>query len=120
MKVDELKKLIKVTVKEAIQEELREILLEAIKTPKATQPITETVLHSAPPAQDVNVRSKYADLIGSFPKNTTELNFNSSHVGMVGNTQAYRPPASANTTGEGSSLPSGEVSLDQIMGLMSR
>jgi hypothetical protein len=37
---------------------------------------------------------------------------NSSHA-----QPAYTPPP-VNTAGEGSSLPGGEVSLDQIMGLM--
>ena len=35
MKSTELKKLIKSAVKEAIQEELKDILLEAVKAPKA-------------------------------------------------------------------------------------
>ena len=34
MKINELKKIIKQTVKEAIQEELKDILLEAVKAPK--------------------------------------------------------------------------------------
>ena len=40
MKVNELKKIIKTAVKEAIQEEMREILLEAVKAPKV---VTKTV-----------------------------------------------------------------------------
>ena len=39
---------------------------------------------------------------------------NSSHA-----QPAYTPPP-VSTTGEGSSLPGGEVSLDQIMGLMTK
>jgi hypothetical protein len=42
----------------------------------------------------------------------TTITANSSHV-----QPAYTPPP-VNTAGEGSSLPGGEVSLDQIMGLM--
>ena len=42
----------------------------------------------------------------------TTITANSSHAQPV-----YTPPP-VNTAGEGSSLPGGEVSLDQIMGLM--
>ena len=45
----------------------------------------------------------------------TVISANSSHA-----QPSYTPPASANTMGEGSSLPGGEVSLDQIMGLMTK
>ena len=41
MKQDALKKLIKQAVREAIQEELKDILLEAVRTPK--QQIVENV-----------------------------------------------------------------------------
>jgi hypothetical protein len=41
------------------------------------------------------------------------ISANSSHV-----QPSYTPPPSVNTMGEGSSLPGGEVSLDQIMGIM--
>ena len=33
--------------------------------------------------------------------------------------QGYNPPAGVNTVGEGSTLPPGEVNLDQIVNLMS-
>ena len=123
MKVDILKKLIKQAVKEAIQEEIKEILVEAIKAPKAPATaggygqVTETVMHKADPTE---MRAKYSDLVGGMERGKTDFSFNSSHVGNFGNAQTYRPPASANTAGEGSSLPAGEVSLDQIMGLMSK
>jgi hypothetical protein len=41
------------------------------------------------------------------------ISANSSHA-----QPSYTPPSSANTMSEGSSLPGGEVSLDQIMGIM--
>ena len=51
MKSTELKKFIKEAVREAIQEELKDILLEAVRAPK-TQVVTE---HSIP---QVNLSSK--------------------------------------------------------------
>jgi hypothetical protein len=114
MKIDGLKKLIKEAVREAIQEELKDILLEAVKSPKTIvqetytptpayqQPVTSTVNHDL----KRNLRSMIG---GEFD---TVISANSSHV-----QHAYTPPP-VNTAGEGSSLPGGEVGLDQIMGLM--
>jgi len=114
MKIDSLKKLIKEAVREVIQEELKDILLEAVKSPKTIvqetyapaptyqQPITSTVNHDL----KRNLRSMIG---GEFD---TVISSNSSHVQPT-----YTPPP-VNTAGEGSSLPGGEVSLDQIMGIM--
>lgn len=114
MKIDGLKKLIKEAVREAIQEELKDILLEAIKSPKTVvseaytpsptyqQPVTSTVNH--------DLRRNLRNMIGG--EFDTIITANSSHAQPV-----YTPPP-VNTSGEGSSLPGGEVSLDQIMGIM--
>lgn len=114
MKIDGLKKLIKEAVREAIQEELKDILLEAIKSPKTVvsetytpsptyqQPVTSTVNH--------DLRRNLRSMIGG--EFDTVITANSSHAQPV-----YTPPP-VNTSGEGSSLPGGEVSLDQIMGIM--
>jgi hypothetical protein len=119
MKIDGLKKLIKEAVREAIQEELKDILLEAVKSPKTVvqetytgapvynpQPVmaTSTVPHDL----KRNLRSMIG---GEFDATITA---NSSHA-----QPSYTPPP-VNTAGEGSSLPGGEVGLDQIMGLMSK
>jgi hypothetical protein len=114
MKTDALKKLIKEAVREAIQDELKDILLEAVRAPKTVvqesytpaptyqQPVTSTVNH--------DLRHSLRGMIGS--EFDTTITANSSHA-----QPSYTPPP-VNTTGEGSSLPGGEVSLDQIMGLM--
>ena len=117
MKIEGLKKLIKEAVREAIQEELKDILLEAVKSPKTvvseayipvpSQPVTfqtsgTTVNHDL----KRNLRSMIG---GEFDATITA---NSSHAQPT-----YTPPP-VNTVGEGSSLPGGEVSLDQIMGIM--
>ena len=53
MKLEALKKILKETVREVIQEELKDILLEAVKTPKVitSAPIIESITptKSTPP-----------------------------------------------------------------------
>jgi len=79
MKTTELKKLIKGAVKEAIQEELKEILLEAVRAPRisnttAMSPVMESTIMSTPPtniAQPTNQtlseqekREAYKNILG--------------------------------------------------------
>jgi hypothetical protein len=111
MKTDMLKKLIKEAVREAIQEEIKDILLEAVRSPKTVvnenaNPIPYTTKTTINPDIKRNLRSMIG---GEFD---TTVTANSSHA-----QPAYTPPP-VSTVGEGSSLPGGEVSLDQIMGLM--
>jgi hypothetical protein len=128
MKIDILKKLIKETVREAIQEELKDILLEAVKSPKTvvqeshtgapffSQPIMATgpTISTTSTTSTVNhdLRRNLRSMIGG--EFDTTITANSSHV-----QPSYTPPP-VNTAGEGSSLPGGEVSLDQIMGIMGK
>ena len=117
MKIDGLKKLIKEAVREAIQEELKDILLEAVKSPKTV--VQETYVPVSP--STVNIQSNGTTVNHDLRRNLrsmiggefdTTITANSSHVQA-----AYTPPP-VNTAGEGSSLPGGEVGIDQIMGLM--
>ena len=108
MKATELKKLIKNAVKEAIQEELKDILLEAVKTPSKSQPITESknidvVNHT--PALDS--KQKYEDIL-----NDMAMSFTSKDV------QKFSPQGSMDTTSANGQLPGGDVGMDQIMNLM--
>jgi hypothetical protein len=122
MKPTEFKKLIKEAVREAIQEELKDILLEAVKSPKPvyTAPITETIMHSNPTvgtgmSQVTNTptsmspeqrRAMYEGMLGE-----TAMSFNSN------NAQTFRPnPGGDIINGQ---LAGGDVSMDQIMSLMS-
>ena len=107
MKSTDFKKLIKEAVREAIQEELKDILLEAVKSPKQVvresyAPPTQTAHPSyAPPP--VDFRSKYAEVLGE-----TAMSFTSQDA------QTFRPqgdPVSGN-------LGPGELGMDQIMGLL--
>ena len=119
------KKLIKEAVREAIQEELKDILLEAVRAPKTivqesyVQPVQ--TLASNPTAPSINARDKYKELLGGMMESRNgNISMTSNDALGFGAQPGYRPPASANTTGEGSSLPPGEVNLDQIMGLISK
>jgi hypothetical protein len=116
MKIDILKKLIKEAVREAIQDELKDILLEAVKSPK-------TVVHESyapapaptyntPPTVNHDLKRNLRSMIGG--DFDTVITANSSHAQPT-----YTPPP-VSTIGEGSSLPGGEVSLDQIMGIMGK
>ena len=111
MKSTDFKKIIKEAVREAIQEELKDILLEAVRSPKQivresyspTSPAQPTVNPTfTPPTMDF--RSKYAEALGE-----TALSFTSNDV-----QPSFRPqgdPVNGN-------LGTGELGMDQIMGLL--
>lgn len=125
MKVDALKKIIKEAVKEAIQEEMKDILLEAIKAPKGT-PIGVGgygVLNNTtePSAIKHNIREQYSSLINDMANNRDgNISLTSADALNFGARQGYQPVRSVNTAGEGSALPPGEVSLDQLMNFMGK
>jgi len=108
MKATELKKFIKEAVREAIQEELKDILLEAVRTPK-TQVVKEHIipqvdLSSRPAEVNIDRRQSYMDMIGE-----TAMSFTSQNV------QPFNPRGVDPING---SLPEGEVGMDQIMKLI--
>jgi len=114
------KKLIKEAVKEAIQEELKDILLEAVRAPKATiqENYTPTVLPGTPIP---NVRDKYRELLSDMMDSRNgNLSMRANEALGFGQQAGYRPSPATNTATEGSSLPAGEVNLDQIMGLINK
>ena len=106
MKQDALKSLIKQAVREAIQEELKDILLEAVRAPKQT--VVESVqpqkVVDGPSMSSNEKRAAYQNILGDMVSS-----FNSQNVPQAFNPQGVMP---------GSDLPSGEVNMDQIMGLM--
>jgi len=114
MKTQDFKKIIKEAVREAIQEELKDILLEAVRSPK-TAVVTENIqsIPQSPPPQ-VDRRALMQSIVGDFRPGQETLSFNSNDI--MANTLQIRP--GMDTIGEGSSLPSGNVGLDQIMALM--
>ena len=118
MKTTELKKLIKEAVREAIQEELKDILLEAVRSPKPTisagVPVAPVVVENTQPQITNESRQAARQAImsqmmggnGDLTLTSTDAN-TFRPQGMIGGGAA-----------EGSSLPPGNVGLDQIMGLM--
>lgn len=125
MKSTELKSMIKEAVKEAIQDELKEILLEAVRSPKTpvvyeqqtTTPAPEAT--PMPTADKKKLRENMMNVLGGMKPGQDTISMNSSHAqGFAA--PAYNPGAGANTAGQGSSLPPGDVNLDQIMGLINK
>lgn len=117
MKTDALKKLIKEAVKEAIQDELKDILLEAVRSNK--QPIRESYTplddrtlsftSNNVPKTPMNTKQAYMDILGDMAKGPK--------TGLEGEFKVTGP---MNTMAEGSSLPEGQLGLDQIMNLISK
>ena len=112
MKQEALKKIIKQAVREAIQEEIKDILLEAVRTPKQTvienvQPKQQVV--EGPSMSSTEKRAAYQNILGDMGPS-----FNSQHV-----EKPLQLRGAIDTTSAGASLPEGNVSMDQIMNLMS-
>ena len=121
MKTSALKKILKEAVREVIQEELKDILLEAVKAPQIvtpqsiSQPVNENQQFTPPTSQiksglsEQEKRDAYKNILGEMGGPPT---LNSS------NAQSFRPnPAMDATNG---SLPAGDVDMSQIMGLMNK
>ena len=114
MKTIELKNLIKEAVKEAIHEELKDILLEAVRAPKTV--VTETV------------RDTYAQPHLEKPKQLTAAERQAMFGGILGEMQnggvansAYAGNFNPNPVDTiNGALPEGSVGLDQIMALMNK
>ena len=116
MKSTELKKMIKDAVKEAIQEELKDILLEAVRAPKGSVAVMQESIKPEAPYVGVSTqpsmtaeqkRALYEQALGE-----TTLSFNSTQA------QSFRPQAGYDVAN--GTLPSGEVDMSQIMGLMTK
>ena len=110
MKREEFKKLIKDSVKEAIKEELVSSLLEVLKE------------HNNPITSNVNKLGLRESLREKMP--TPEFKFTTENIANLVNespraisSQEYNP-GNVSTVGEGSKLPEGEVSMNQIANLM--
>ena len=117
MRVSQLKTLIKETVREVFQEEIKGLLMEALTSktlPSTSHPIQEAVSPTPPPPPPSpqmrdSFRQQYSQMMNG------EMNLNTQ------NTQAqpaYRPISPQMTMGDNGSLPPGEVNLDQIAGIM--
>ncbi len=118
MKTETFKNLIKKAVKEAIQEELKDLLLEAIKSPSKglmenSDPKlnfndsignTSTPLNSPPPTSE-ELRQKYMSVLGE-----TAKSFSTQDITPF-NPSGVNDPINGN-------LGTGEVGMDQINSLL--
>jgi hypothetical protein len=141
MKPSELKSFIKDAVREAIQEELKDILLEAVRAPKLPiqetyqgtpigvggTGVTNTTLSSngttslTSQKSATEKRAMMESIMGDMRRGQDTLSFNSADargMGVTANTLQITP--GMNTSGDGSKLPEGNVGLDMIMGLMGK
>lgn len=124
MKLDILRKIIREEVKGAIQEELKDLLLEAIRSPKqvvetqAYNPLSSAgpgPSHFLPTTSTATLskeqlRENYRNILGE-----TAASFNTSQVG-----KPLQLNGSMDTASPNGRLPDGEVPMDMIMGLMAR
>lgn len=106
MKLNELRKVIREEVKAAIQEELKDILLEAVRSPKAA--ITETVAPQKPQVDPTVQQAARQSIMQSMMSSGGNPMMTTNDVNTF-NPQGAMP---------GGDLPAGNVGLDQIMGLM--
>jgi len=129
MKPSELKSFIKEAVREAIQEELKDILLEAVRAPKLPiqetyqmSPVTSNTNTTQTPLKPTTERKAMMEsIMGDMRRGQDTLSFNSADARGAGiNQTTLQVAPGMNTSGEGSALPSGNVGLDMIMGLMGK
>jgi hypothetical protein len=122
MKKTELHFLIKEAVKEAIHEELKEIILEAIKSPKS--PIYENTHKPIMESKDT-----YAQPYVENPKTLSSKERREIFSGLLGEMQNGGIATSAyageltnvkNVDTINGALPEGQVSLESIMSLMNK
>ena len=127
MKLSQLKSIVKDAVKEAIQEEMKDILMEAVRSPKQTvyenrmgtpttnvavpNPMNPVMQSSLPETDKATLRENMMNVLdGMRPGANGTLNANTSNV----------PLQVTSTDTMNGSLPQGEVNMDQIMGLMGK
>ena len=127
MKLSQLKTIVKEAVKEAIQEEMKDILMEAVRSPRQTvveritatpptdpgtpSPLNPVMQTSLPETDKLKLRENMMSVLDSMrpgADGTIQANTNSIPL-QVG---------SVDTTSPNGQLPQGNVSMDQIMGLM--
>lgn len=120
MKLDILRKIIREEVKGAIQEELKDLLLEAIRSPKqvvetqtykpslSTGPGPFIPTPSTATISKEQLRENYRNILGE-----TAASFNTSQVG-----KPLQLTGTMDTASPNGRLPEGEVPMNMIMGLM--
>ena len=127
MKLSQLKHIVKDAVKEAIQEEMKDILMEAVRAPRQTvyenkmgtptsdvaapSPMNPVMQASLPETDKLKLRENMMSVLDSMRPNAQ---------GTLSATTADMPlqMGSGDTTSANGQLPQGNVPMDMIMGLM--
>ena len=112
MKLSELKSVVKEAVREAIQEEMKDILLEAVRAPRQMVSSTPIIPNTSMPEDNrIAMRENIQNVLGGMmPGANGTLSATSANVPMQ--------VTSTDTASPNGSLPVGEVGMDQIMNLM--
>ena len=112
MKLSQLKNIVKDAVKEAIQEEMKDILLEAVRSSKPAQVIKTPETKPLNTKSKQEIRENYMNVLsGMMPGSDGTIKATTADMPLkVGGT--------IDTTSPNGSLPEGNVSMDQIMGFM--
>ena len=130
MKLSQLKSIVKDAVKEAIQEEMKDILIEAVRAPKSVVyensmgtpntnigtpgPMNPVAQQKMPEDKRIAMKENIQNVLGGMmPGANGTLSATSTDVPL----QVTGP---VDTTSPNGTLPQGSVSMDQIMGLMKR
>ena len=120
MKLSQLKTIVKEAVKEAIQEEMKDILMEAVRAPKQTVYENRMGTPTTDPAKSLfednrmAMRENIQSVLGSMmpgANGTLSVNTNNMPLQMNG---------PVDTTSPNGKLPEGDVPMDMIMGLMNK
>jgi hypothetical protein len=130
MKLSQLKTIVKEAVKEAIQEEMKDILMEAVRSPKQTVIETRTATPSTgietpgpmnpvmqtPMSTDsrMAMRENIQSVLGGMMPGSNGT------ISATTNNIPLQVGGKMDTTSPNGSLPAGNVSIDQIMGLMNK
>jgi hypothetical protein len=131
MNKSEFKKLIKEAVREVIADDFKEIIKESLieilstynDTPKKSPQVSikehmipQINLNSSPKFQSTGDPIK--DILNETAKSFDNKDWKNFSNYTTDSAHNFNPGVNTNTISEGSSLPPGEVSLDQIMGLI--
>ena len=117
MKINQLKSIVKDAVKEAIQEQMKDILIEAIRAPKQqveSAPKKAPIQKTLPETDRLKLRENMMNVLDGMRPNAN---------GTLKATTADMPlqvAGTVDTTSANGALPQGNVSMDQIMGLMNK
>lgn len=127
MKLSQLKSIVKDAVKEAIQEEMKDILIEAVRAPKSvvyenSMGVPNTNIGTPGPMNPVAQQKMPEDKRMAMKENIQSVlgGMMPGANGTLSATTADIPlqMGGGDTTSPNGSLPNGNVSMDQIMGLM--